>query len=308
MDKRDDKYRLSIYEEFAKKANCEKVNWVVLHGNEGYPDTIGRDLDVLCYNFDETLKALRIFKKVAMENSRTGWVIFPNPVWGYRVLAVSKNYEVAELHILHKISSGLITCKVDYQDIYYSEVFPINKQAAEFKSLVMPLLGNSKKVLNRIDDNMLQELPGAVRSSVNHLKNKGRISFINRLAIYYLYRNTFKETMNNLYYTIKVKKQSFHSPTTPLVDASKVEYPIEQLNYILEEVFLKFVNGDSKKDKDIRYDQARQRLVYFFNRDNEKYDVQLKGKTAEEDAADILNAFDKYNIKYRLIIGSQVEK
>ena len=294
---KSDTYRLKIYEAFANEANAQNLKWVVLHGCEGYPDTIGRDLDIVCLDSDSTEKALYIFQLVAQNDPDTGWIIFPNPIWGNRVLATSKQFEVAELHDIGEITSGIIGCKVDFENIYFDHIFPINRDAALFKSVVMPLLGNNKKLINRFSDEEIKHMPKIIAKSFRELCANGKISLLSRISIYLKYWPGIGTAIKTFNKTIKRKRNAFKAETTPLVEIGDIKYDISELTEKLNEVFFEFVNGNSKSEKHLNYDRARQRLVFFQNNEI-KCDVLISGENSVEDAVKILNAFKLFNKKY----------
>lgn len=182
MAEKSVEYRLNVYRSFAEAAKRNGLKWVVAHGCEGYPQTIGRDLDVLCCSKSDIIKAAHLFSDIAKENSKTKWIIEPHPIWGKRVLAISENYEVAELHILYKLNSGLLDCPVNWESVS-ADLFPSSPEVAYFKSVVMPLLGGSAK-LDRLTKDTISGLNYSLRRIYNKMINKRKITGFDKMFAY----------------------------------------------------------------------------------------------------------------------------
>ena len=299
MNVRSEKYRLKLYEKFSEEAKKINLKWAVLHGSEGYPDTIGRDLDIICSNLEETERALKLFEKVSNDMVSTKWIIYPNPIWGRRILAISNNFEVAELHILNRLVSGLISYNINFDTIDYNELFPRDKNSNIFKSIVMPVLGNSSKVRGRLNKDEEYLLPNSVIKGYKKINNGGNVNLIDKLHIYSSYSKGIFDLYNNYMYSIKIKRKKYSSPTTPivLIEGNDKKF-IEKIKEKLEEVFLDFVCGDDMSLKEIRYNQARQRLIYTY-KSNIKADLVIEDKNIDICCNKILDSFYQYNINSR---------
>ena len=299
---RSDKYRMSIYEAFAKEAKRKEIQWIVLHGIEGYPDTIGRDLDAYCKKPNDILDAALLFEKVAMQNKLTKCIVFPHPIWGKRVLAISKDYDVAELHILYKINSGIICYEPRFDCITSVGDFPIDENATEFKAIVMPLLGNNKKVLKRMEEEHFEKYSTVLQKAYNSLKRRGRITQIDKLRIYLTYLPPVPKAIGAVKYSLSVKKASISAGTTkPIAFMNYTENGFIQLKEMLSEVFTDFMCGNNMPLVRIKKCTAKQQLVYFT-------DVQFAvGNVVIVDLADvaraanrILDSFVEFNANNRL--------
>lgn len=297
-----DRYRRAIYSNFAEKAKVERLKWVVLHGAEDYPKKIGRDLDILCGDKNEIANAAILFKLVAEENIDTKWIIFPNPFWGTRVLAVSSKYEVAELHILDKLNSGVISCSVDFDSVDNSKIFPVDNNAFEFKAIVLPVLGSSKKVFNTVSDKRYNQLNPAVQAAYNNLLNTGKTSMVDKIKIYKSYVRSIPDMIENLHYSLNLKKRRNTSPTTPLVRINFVENALMGVYFqALSELFLDFICGDELTLRQIRYHQSRQLLIYFTkDRDDIDMDLNIDNLDVVNAIEQTVDAFCKYNEKFHI--------
>lgn len=299
---RSDTYRMSIYEAFAKEAKRRKMQWIVLHGIEGYPDTIGRDLDAYCKNRSDILDAALLFEDVALQNKLTKCIVFPHPIWGKRVLAISKDYDVAELHILYKINSGIICYEPRFDSITSVGNFPVEESATEFKAIVMSLLGNSKKVLNRMEEGHCEKYSIALQKAYYSLKRRGKISTIDKLRIYFAYLPPVPKVIGAMKYSLSVKKASINAGTTkPVVFKNYTEQRFIQLKEMLSEVFTDFKCGNQMSPVKIKKCTAKQQLVYFTDLQCTVENAVIVDISDVASAADrILNSFIEVNANNRL--------
>ena len=299
---RTDRYRKSIYEDFAKDARAEGLEWIVLHGIEGYPESIGRDLDSYCIDTQTIFRACELFENAAKKNKDTLYVMYPNPLWGKRVLAISKDYEVAELHILYRINSGIIRCVPDMQKKKYIGDFPYEEKAMEFKEVVMCLLGNNGKVIARMEKNGISSYNGVLRSAYKHLKENGAISKTDKVRIYLKYMGSIFATIDSIRYSLKVKKERINSATTSIVEfVNYSESAYEQLRSIIFEVFTDYHCGDTMPiDKMIRC-TSRQEFIYLTKPRNDYSDQHLIIDLSDVNASakQIVDEFNNYNIENR---------
>lgn len=232
----------------------------MLHGAEDYPRSIGRDLDCLCASSRETMIALRCFEQAAREQSETKWVLYPHPIWGQRCVALSKDYQAAELHILDSLSSGPLHHRVNFEAVDKTPVFPQEKEAGFIKSVVMPLLGNSPKVLHTLQQQGEQQFPACIREAAASLRARGRIRMTDRLRLYaYYYENPFS-SVYSLLCSVKKKAQRYTARTVPVyfMQETEAEYLMEYLG----EVFLKSVDCTHLSRTQIRRLQSLQILLY----------------------------------------------
>lgn len=294
MDCKNDKYRLGIYTRFAQMAKEQKLKWVVAHGSEGYPKTIGRDLDVLCYDLQNIKLAIDLFKKAASSKTDTKWIVAPNPIWGRRLLAISNRYEVAELHILYKLNSGLLDCPVNWDDVTY-QLFPTNKRVSYFKSVLMPLLGGSEKV-SRLSDKTVGELPWVLRRLYNKIIDHRQVGMLDKLCVYTMLKfGNMSSIFQNYRFAKYIKSLIPISPTAPLFYVCEREI-VGNIRERLNEVFLDFVCCDNLSKEEIGYHQARQRFTYVtMPRTDVKCDIQLS--TFADYNYEIVQAFSDYNFR-----------
>lgn len=292
MNIKDDKYRLGVYSRFAQEALNSKLKWVVAHGCEGFPNTIGRDLDVVCYDEIHANNAVNIFVTAAQSDKRTKYIIEPHPIWGRRVLAISTNFEVAELHILYKVNSGLLDCSVDWQEVDSEELFPKSTNLTFFKSTVMPLLGGVDRI-EKIQSIDVSNAPWSLKHLKKKLLSHKKVSLFDKLLTYLQLGVLRKNMFKNLKYSLIVKKDVQQAPTTPLYILS--ENDIMGVKAKLDEIFMKIVCGDNMSSNDITYHQSRQRLVYMTKGDDNLELIDLRAFHGDELCNEIVNQFFCFN-------------
>lgn len=302
---RTDRYRKSIYEEFAKEARAEGLEWIVLHGIEGYPESIGRDLDSYCIDTQTIFRACELFENVAKANEDTLYVIYPSPLWGKRVLAVSKNYEVAELHILYRINSGIINFVPNMKNIKFIGDFPYEEQAMEFKSVVMSLLGNNKKVISRMEENGVPTYAKVLQVAYRHLKQNGAISKSDKIKIYLKYMGSLFSAIDSLKYSLVVKKERIHYATTPIIEFVNYNSEVyERLKTIIFEVFTDYRCGDEMSMEKMIRCCSRQEFIYITMPRPDLGNQHLVIDLNDIDAAtkQIVDEFNKFNNNNKLSI------
>lgn len=237
-------YRFLLYEKFAALAKEKKVRWVVLHGTEGYPNSIGRDLDCLCETSNDADIAFQCFEEAAKVIGATKWILYPHPIWGRRCVAVSADFESAELHILHGLRSGPVSCRVNYEQVDFSVLFPHDRQAWYIKSIVLPLLGNSSKVKKAIQSYGLHKLPLPLQKAYASLEQNGRIRIRERLSIYWSHCEGLGSACSAVVYALKNKVRRYFAQTVPVYylppELSNEE--LQEVEAALQDVFLRSVD------------------------------------------------------------------
>lgn len=257
-------YRMEVYERFAELVSRRKLHWVMLHGAEHYPQSIGRDLDCLCESTADTAEALACFRQAAEEHADTAWVITPHPIWGQRCVAVSSRYESAELHILPCLSSGPIFYRVNYSQVDWSALFPQDKGAFYTKAVLLPLLANSKKVLKTISAYGEERLPDCVRAAYETLKGGGQVSATQRLAIYRHHCPGLFGAVRGVAHSLRNKLWRYFAHTVPVFYLNETygQEELQKLEELLKEPFLKFVDCTHFSKPALRCIQSQQYFLY----------------------------------------------
>lgn len=125
--------KIAILEAVAQAWNREGINYAVAHGIEGYPEGVGRDLDVIMYK-KQLKRAMRIAAEYLRDN---GFAVVtpPNP-WNAKWLFAFRNEISLEIDFLPSLFWG--------PGLFVNEPTPI-LQIGSFK--VDPWAGFAKRVL-----------------------------------------------------------------------------------------------------------------------------------------------------------------
>lgn len=257
-------YRFAVYEHFARLMHERSVRWVVLHGAEEYPNDIGRDLDCLCASENDIRTALACFHEAAAAHPNTQWITYPHPIWGHRCVAVSSDYQAAELHILHELASGPIRHHVDYLSVDTAAVFPQEEAAFILKAIIMPLLGNSPKVLKTIHEVDIQILPACVRCALQHMQETGRISLCDRIRLYRHYTESLRSAAHSIHRSCINKIYRYLAHTVPVFyfDEHFRAEELENLCRQLSEIFLRIYDVSDLSQMAIKSLQSQQVFLY----------------------------------------------
>jgi len=119
-----------------------EVPFVVMHGLEGYPHRLGRDLDILMAG----RFAGPALEHAAMVLVDLGWrVAFPPPLWGQRLVALrgdGGDNDYIELHTMTTLRWAAMTL-ANTKDTPDHSIghFPVSSWATFAKTVVTPLLG-----------------------------------------------------------------------------------------------------------------------------------------------------------------------
>ncbi len=146
---------VTVFESIATSWNQEHINYAVAHGLESYPNSLGRDLDILIQS-DQANYAIAIGAAIF---TRKGYeVVRPPNLWGERLVAFCHNYsnlESTEIHTVTRLSWFHVVF-VDYPNpSSYKGNFKVDPWASFVKRVLLPLLYGNVKQFGRKP----QELP-----------------------------------------------------------------------------------------------------------------------------------------------------
>lgn len=302
MGSRSDRYRLAVYTAFAQSAKQHNLRWVVAHGSEGYPETIGRDLDALCFDRDNMALAVRLFREVAEQHCDTRWVVETSPVWGWRILAISKRFEVAELHLLFRLNSGMLDCPVDWENVT-DELFPHSERVTQFKSVVMPLLGGSQKVLS-VSKEVMDSQPWPLRRIYRKIASDKTVGNMDKLLVYVTQGCNPVRMWHNLRYSHLKTQSAYHSQTVPLVQLVDKRF-MDAIEEKLGEIFLKVKCGDNMDGKAIARLQALQYLVCLTDSHQDAFLISDLSYTS---LCRLVDEFSRYNEERSALYAIQREQ
>ena len=140
-------------------------HWVVAHGLEGYPDRMGRDLDILMEPA-QAVPALADARRVLCAN---GWTMFvcPSSLWDIRMVALRRLdegvYGYLELHTMGQLTWALLPIADTSLAVgEHRGPFPTSRWISFAKGVLMPLLAGD---LSRFNDQYLarHRIPEAQR-------------------------------------------------------------------------------------------------------------------------------------------------
>jgi hypothetical protein len=138
----DERDRVAAMESVATRWNDLKIPWLVAHGLEGYPERIGRDLDILMPQ-ELAPWALGEARQIFMER---GWPLTacPPPLWGERLVAVrfiDSSTSYLELHTMKRLRWGFLELGSWKPDAtHHLGPFPVHVGLTLSKAVLQPLI------------------------------------------------------------------------------------------------------------------------------------------------------------------------
>jgi len=132
--KNHDKIKLLIFNEFAKKMQKKKIQWIVTGGLNNFPDKIGRDMDIIIKDNKKIKFIQNIFinclKKFNIKN-----IIYKNDFYGNLIIGFDKYFNYYELHICpNKIRSGFFSIQPKWDNLKKIENYYIDPTCYAFKN------------------------------------------------------------------------------------------------------------------------------------------------------------------------------
>lgn len=265
-NKKNEVFRLKIYQKLGYLSKTNDVKWVVLHGVEKYPDGIGRDLDVMCRSEKDTHELLTQFSS-CLKESYPKWIIFPNPLWGRRILGVSYNYEVAELHVFDKLRSFNIDQEVEWASIsFVDNIFPIYPLARYFKGCLMPALANQDNwKIKCCEVPRIFEVPFYLKCVSKKLDAGVSLNVCDKILLFFVFQIFHPyRSFKNIIDWLLLKYKLFHCPTVPvyLINKCEVESVVRLVGEELNELFLGVQCVDGYNTRTIKKIQSLQKFLY----------------------------------------------
>lgn len=149
--------RVATAEDIAREWTKADLPFVVAHGLEGYPETVGRDIDVLM-NPMYAAEALRIAAEVLRA---TDWPLIgsPPPLWGRRIAAFRRStdsWEYLEMHTMAALRWATARL-VGHEEPPTHRIgpFPVSNWVVFVKAIMLPLLAGTHA---KITDATLAEM------------------------------------------------------------------------------------------------------------------------------------------------------
>ena len=278
-------------------ANDAGVRWLVLHGIEGYPANIGRDLDVLCLSHTETEKLLDIF--VACLRREGFRRIVYSPTWGRRIVGITDDYDVVELHTVQRVRYANVDFKPDWQAIeYVGDVFPVERSVGFCRGCLMPALADSKSWRHKCDCVPIStRLPWWLGPVAKQAQARVSITTASKVFLCggFLLVHPFASTGNSLRW-LRTKLLLPFRPVSPVYVLPRWLSPGEFENLVRDRLgvlFLDAVCVDTLPSLGIKIQQSRQKLIYVT-------DANVNGAAAIDFGPDQLSEYDLLN---RMVTG-----
>lgn len=138
----------------ARRWNAAELRYAVVHGIEGYPASVGRDLDVIVDEADveEALTAAR------SSLVKSGWeVVEPPPIWGRRLVGVAATSgEMFEVHLQRNVRWRNVVLADRPDPVHRIGPFAVDPWAAWAKRALIPVLCRDEtRVESRKDERRL---------------------------------------------------------------------------------------------------------------------------------------------------------
>lgn len=299
-------FRKKIYVDFARQANQSETNWVVLHGAEGYPARIGRDLDVTFKGHADLTQLLNTFESCVRRHG-VRWVVHPSPLWGRRILGITSDYDVVELHTIPRVYWFNVNMVPDWQNVELSDgIFPVEKMMAFFKTCMMPALVAAKSWRCKCEDAKAPDsVPWWLVRATTDVKKSKALTTVTKLSLFsgFFIRHPIASFVN-LGSWVKRKFQLYLQPTVPVyrISSEMDKVAFEKLmNDRLGELFLDVVCADHFPLQQIRKIQAGQNMVFVTSADKRKLNaVELtKERSGEEKLLqDVVEAFVSFSKRW----------
>lgn len=149
--------RISAQEIVAQAWNAEGLTYVIAHGLEGYPNRLGRDLDLL---MDQRQAHLALHRASDLLRS-LGWTITacPPSLWGQRLVVLKEedgHFSYIELHTMGELQWALMRFADTREPTsIHLGPFPLSYWATFAKAVLLPLLAGD---VNRFSPAYLSEL------------------------------------------------------------------------------------------------------------------------------------------------------
>jgi hypothetical protein len=139
----------TIVEAIAAAWNRDGINYAVAHGLEHYPDSLGRDLDVLIQS-DHAKRALSLGIGVM---ARSNFLVSrPPELWGPRLVAfrrAAETLESVEIHTFTKLAWAYVVAATRPHPAFYKGPFKIDPWVSFAKRVFIPLLAGDRERFRR---------------------------------------------------------------------------------------------------------------------------------------------------------------
>ena len=153
--------KLALLEAVAQRWNREGIPYAIAHGIEGYPNRVGRDLDVLVGS-RHGRRAIDLAQDVLEQSGLT--VVRPPRLWGERLVAAALDPEpdLLEVHALDAIAWRWGSLTGQPAPSIYIGPFAVDPWVRFAKRVLMPALaGDQQKLSRELERHPIDELEAA---------------------------------------------------------------------------------------------------------------------------------------------------
>ncbi len=299
--------RKRIYNAVARKANNARVRWVVLHGIEDYPVKIGRDLDVMCRSPADAARLLEIFS-ACLRREGFRWIAYPSPVWGRRIIGITDEYHVVELHTIERLRIANVDFKPDWETVEYVEgTFPIERSMAFYKACLISVIGGNDPLRCKSNGAFVPaRLPWWLEPAVKQARARGAVTTAAKVILCggFFVAHPLTSVENSLCW-LRTKLTSPFQPLSPVyvlpawMEPEVFESLVEER---LGELFMDVLCGDKLTLLQVRTHLSRQKLVYMTH-GNAKHIATIEigpGRLGVDDLLDFLvTSFCRFNERWQ---------
>lgn len=299
--------RKSFYENFARKANEAGVAWAVLSGIDGYPESIGRDLDVTCRSRQDADRLCAIFVD-CMKAHDFRWIVYPSPIWGRRIMGITADYRAVELHVVIPVQVASIALQPDWSAIEYAGgLFPTNALMRFFKRCLTPALARSGGWIEKCAQMRLPpDMPWWLRPVAKKLQAGRELTNWDRasLSASHFLVHPLRSIRGVVRWRVRrgVRRGYPAAPVYQLAGLVDPEEFRDKARQTLGEVFTGVICVDEWSPKRIKANQAVQRLVFLTTERPDVPDARRAApslETEEKLMEFLVEEFCRFNERWR---------
>lgn len=285
-------FRKQVYTELANRSIDCNLKWAVLHGIEGLPESIGRDLDVVCQTSDDENKLFELFHAILIELG-VEWILNPNPIWGRRMLGITQDFNVVELHSIGLIRTFFVEYKIKWDEITHQHaVFPIEQTAVFFKAAIMPALVNQKNWQSKSAAHKRPKSAPKWMAAISTAIDNGHITSGEKVKFFLRYFASNPATSLISLGTWGSRKIKMHfSKTTPIFLLKK-EHEAEITNYIKTKMSSVFQSTTCLDDAGtLKIKQLQSMQIFLYSTQQLRNTSQIEILPGSDLGREVMNAF-----------------
>ena len=299
--------RKKVYEHFARAANDTDIGWVVLSGIEGYPASIGRDLDVACRTRRDADLLCKVFL-FCLHELDLRWIVFPSPIWGRRIIGINEKYETVELHIVEPVRIACVSLSPDWRALVYEGgIFPTDPLMRFFKRCMIPALRGGEGWRAKCSQvQPPRTLPWWMHRAARRIQAGRNLNLHDRLGLFVAYFVSNPATfLKNSWGWLRRRSIRRQYPAAPVYNLAGIIDPDAFLSLAkgsLSEVFTGFACVDDCNPRQVKALQANQQLVFLTRERQDISEIQALPRGVRDEAKLIdfvVEKFCSFNERWR---------